>query len=210
MPAKSYFAAAFPEPWRILGVQLKPFSLGHYIKLRQLGNAFVSDSASTATLPDLLLGIAVCSMSSSPDIATDEFWCWLNEPEKSTILSRLFGKKRLTPAERDFYKWGRKSGDFNLSEKAKLFADYIAAHSEMPAYWTLEENKSKSGAHWSHAVIAGLCSECGYTQLEAYNVPLGKALADYLKACEATGSIRLMSELEADAPAAVLGEANGS
>ena len=74
----------------------------------------------------------------------------------------------------------------------------------------LEENKSKSGAHWSHAVIAGLCSECGYTQLEAYNVPLGKALADYLKACEATGSIRLMSELEAVAPAAVLGEANGS
>ena len=210
MPAKSYFASAFPEPWRILGIQLRPFSLGHYLKLRQLGNAFVSDGASNAAMSDLLLGIAVCSMSSNPDPASDEFWCWLNQPPGSSLFAKLFRRKQLTPAELDVMHWGRVAGKFDLADKAKLFADYIAAHSEVPAYWVLEEAKNTSGAHWSQAVIAGLCAECGYSQWEAYNAPLCKSLADYLKACEVGGAIRLMSDVEAALPATVLGGTNGA
>lgn len=196
MGAKNYFDAAFPAPWQILGVPLKPFSLGHYLKLRQFDSPFVSDETKPAEVGDLLLGILVCSMASHPDPSQDEFYQWWNEPAQFSLWAWMFNKKPMTPAEHQIVGWGRKIKTFDASEKIKLFAEYIKAHSEAPGYWVLEEPKSRSGAHWVHGTIAGLCSQCGYSQLEAYNVPLSKALQDFLKACEDTGAIRLMTEDE--------------
>jgi hypothetical protein len=84
-----------------------------------------------------------------------------------------------------------------LAEKCKLFADYVKEHTTIPAYiHTKEGGGSDSGAHWSHAVLTGLVSQCGYSQLEAYNCALGKCLQDYLKAAEDSGSIRLATPEE--------------
>ena len=159
----SYFEAAYPEPWQVLGVPLKPFSLGHYIKLHRLDCAFVSDETKPATLADLLLGVAVCSMESHPDASKDPFWTWLNraEPEGwlasawyriSRKIAALFKRQLLTPAELDMIRFGRKCGPVNLNEKASLFLDYINAHSKVPAYWESDNSTgNKSGAHWSHS-----------------------------------------------------------
>lgn len=195
---RDYFSAAWPEPWQILGIALHPFSLGHYIKLKQFGNVFVSEKSEVPTIGDLLLGVCVCSMKSHPDPAEDEFWQWWNRPAESTVLSRFFRKQPLRPAERDLIAWGRSARQFDFDEKAKQFAAYITQHSETPRYWIFEEKQDggKSGAHWVHAVIHGLVAECGYSQLEAYNVPVAKALQDYIKACEAQGGVRLMTDEE--------------
>ena len=197
MARKDYFDAACPEKWQILGVQLRPFSFGHYLKLRHFNCAFVADKSASPTLGDLLIGIAVCSMSSNPDPCKDEFWAWWNQPATKSIFATLFRKLPMTPAERQIVKWGKQIGEFDLAEKAKLFADYIRSHTEAPAYWVLEEKGSgKTGAHWSQATITGLVTQCNYTQVEAYNVPMNKALHDYLKAAEESGAIRLMTEEE--------------
>jgi hypothetical protein len=102
-----------------------------------------------------------------------------------------------TPAELEVHNWGRRVGIFDISAKAKLFADYIAKHSECPRYWEEQAGDGKkSGAHWAHAVIHSLTSKCGYTQEEAFNVCLSKALSDYFKHAENEGAIRLMTPEE--------------
>jgi len=207
--ANTYFEAAYPAPWQVLGVPLKPFSLGHYIKLHRLGCAFVADDAMPATLKDLVLGVAVCSMPSHPDASCDPFWNWISRAEPEGWLESrwyklrcklaiLFKSKLLSPAELDMVRFGRRVGVVNLPEKVSLFAEYINAHAKAPAYWEDGADGKKSGAHWSHAMLAALVSKCGYTQEEAHNVPMSKALADYFKYAEGEGCVRLMNQTEAD------------
>lgn len=201
----TYFDAAYPAPWQVLGVPLKPFSLGHYVKLYRLGCAFVADEVKPATLGDLLLGVAVCSMDSHPDPSRDPFWLWLNRAEPEGYWSRLWYRARkkvckgfVTPAELDMFKFGKRIGTIDFGEKARLFAEYIALHSKVPAYWEGDSSGDgkKSGAHWSQAVLHTLTSKCGYTQEEAHNVPLSRALADFFKYAESEGGLRLMTQEE--------------
>lgn len=197
MARADYFRASCPETWQVLGVRLRPFSLGHFIKLYRLGCSFVLDDADRApTLADLVMGVAVCSMSSHPDPARDEFWRWWTTLPPEQSRTRKSRKKQLSPAELELIAWGQRCGKFDLEEKSKLFHDYIRHHSTVPGYWVIDEPKpsQRSGAHWAHRVIAGLTAQCGYTAVEAHNLPVGKCLYDYLLAAEQTGSIRLMSD----------------
>lgn len=207
--SNTYSTAAYPDPWRVLGIQLKPFSLGHYLKLHRLNCAFVADESRTATLGDLLLGVAVCSMDSHPDASRDPFWQWLNRAEPDGLLAAWwyrvrvrvagwFKTKLLTPAEMDIYRLGKHCGNIDFPAKVKLFSDYIGHHSKVPGYWQENTDSKKSGAHWSHAIVQVLVSKCGYTQQEAYSAPMCKAFADFFKYCEGEGGIRLMTQEESD------------
>jgi hypothetical protein len=197
MAAYDYFSAAYPEPWQVLGVKLLPFSFGHYIKLHRLGCAFVASDERGAEIGDLLLGIVVCSMRSHPDPEQDPFWQWLHRELPDGWLNRMLWNLRrikVTPAELEILHWGKRVGVFGLKEKAELFQRYIKIHSEVPPY--VEEPSDvaprESGAHWAQSVIAALVSKCGYSQVEAYNVPMPKAMADFFKQAESDGSIRLL------------------
>ena len=195
-----FFAAAYPEPWQVLGVKLRPFSLGHYIKLSRLGCAFVSDKEEHATLSDLLLGIVVCSMPNHVDQSRDEFWQWLSRTEGGwrwklyKFGQWLRSKPVASPAEHDAFVWGKQIGEVDLPSKVKLFADYLDACSVSPAY--VEENKDTpskpSGAHWTQSVLSALVSKCGYTMEEALNVPISRELSDFIKQAESDGAVRIL------------------
>jgi hypothetical protein len=195
-----FFSAAYPEPWQVLGVKLRPFSLGHYLKLSRLGCAFVSDKEETATLSDLLLGVVVCSMPTKPVVEDDPFWQWLGRQRGGwrhriySIIQRLRRKPAASPAEYDAFLWGKRVGEIDLPGKVKIFADYIEQHSAAPAY--VEEHKTIapkiSGAHWTQSVLSCLVSKCGYTMEEALNVPVSRALSDFLKQAESDGAVRLL------------------
>jgi len=198
----NYFDAAYPEPWQVLGVNLKPFSLGHYVKLYRLGCAFVADEVKPATLGDLLLGVAVCSMDSHPDPAKDQFWQWLNKPEPEgwrKWAGRLFKRLGLTvpsPFEIEMALFGKKVGNVKISDKIELFKKYVDAHSRSPAYWDMKPNEGGAGGHWAQSLAHVLTRDCGYTQEDVYNVPLSRALADFFKHAEGEGVVRLMTQEE--------------
>lgn len=209
MASFNYFTAAYPEPWQILGVNLKPFSVGHFIKLKRLGCAFVAEDSTPATIGDLLLGIIVCSMSSDPDPEQDEFWRWYHRESPhgiygglmwrlKKVAARILGKQMLTPAEYDVYQFGRRVGQFDLEEKCKLFQRYVADNTIALPHWIEppKGDEKKSGAHWVHSMVSCLSSHCGYSAKEAYNTTFAKALADYLKHAESNGIVRLMTEEE--------------
>ena len=53
-----YYQAAVPDGWQILGVKLRPLSLGHLILLKRYGSAFVVGGIPTEA--DLVLTYRVC------------------------------------------------------------------------------------------------------------------------------------------------------
>jgi hypothetical protein len=170
MDAADYFTAIMPEPFQILGLRLRPFSLAHYQLLRRFGCAFVSETEAAATTPDLIFGVLACSMVPS------EFLAW-------TITDDYESEVRI---------WGEKIGVVDVNAKAKLFKDYIEAHSVIPKYWE-ERSGGSSGAHWSQCVEVMLRSKLGWTTQDLETKPLSQAFADYFKHAENEGAVKLMT-----------------
>jgi len=102
-PAQGYAVAALPDPYRILGLRLKPFCLGHYLLLQRFNCAFVASEPQPITREDVLLGVLICSM-------------WNNE-----FLEFISGKGFWSEVR----KWGKRVGIFDLTAKAGLFQRYL-------------------------------------------------------------------------------------
>lgn len=166
----AFHLEAVPEPCRILGLRLKPLSLGHYILMQKFQCAFVADTPTAATLDDLLLGVLICSMSYA------EFLEFLDQEDFNA----------------EILEWGRRAGAFDLNEKSRRFLDYIKAGSALPPYWE-ESPGTAGGGHWSLALKVALTSELGYTHDEALNLPLVEGFLDYFKLAENRGLVRLMT-----------------
>lgn len=184
-----YFKRAIPEPFRILGLALKPLSLGRYRLLSRFGCSFVAESEGKAGVADLLLGCVICSMQvdeflQSLDAGTlaREIRRWSRSVCPMPWLGRLpwIGKH-----------W-RATHHFDAVEKILLFQRYLEEGSKMPLYWDSGEGKA-SGAHWSHAMETVLRGELGWTRDEINEEPLTKAMADYFKYAESQGMITLMT-----------------
>lgn len=198
--ANNIFRASLPDPFCVLGLTLKPFSLGHYYNLTRHGCAFVSEKHEQATVDDLIFACLVCSMT------FDEFNAWLNMPPltvaarvREVLKSRswrevvvsLSGSKPML----DVVRWGRKFGVFSVAEKAELFCRYLAEHSKQPRIW-IEKESDGSGSHWAHNIFVTLTGQLGFTREQALNIPLREALLHFYKHAENMGIVRLMTDEE--------------
>lgn len=199
----AYEVAAFPEPYTILGVKLKPFSLGHFQILRRLKSPFVDDETKTASSGDLILGVIICSRTYA-----DAEALILDLEQLETLAQAMAsetGEASIDASDsRDSDEW--------VIKKIQLFNEYITKGSAMPGYF---ENPIDGGVpmnmrqHWSQNVYLSLISDCGYTREEAMNAPLSKAFFDHLAFLEKQGAIQIMSQQEIDALNAVGKESNG-
>ena len=196
--AADYFTATMPEPWQILGLRLRPFSLGHYKLLRRFDCAFVAEESREGTRADLLLGVLCCSM------LVDEFAKLVCNPAKlkwfSWLREWLYCSRFNLPMpvnelDAQLRLWGRKIKWFNLESRVNMFKEYIAQQSVVPKYWE-EKTSDVSGAHWSQCLEVTLRSNLGWTQADIDTQPLSKAFADYFKYAENEGAIKLMTQDE--------------
>lgn len=174
----AYQNAALPEPYRILGRKLLPFSLGHYMLLRRFDCAFIADEERIPELADLIFGVLICERNYRQGERL------VNDADAFTKASHELGKSN----EGIEY--------LGLIEKIKLFKDYIKDGSQMPPYWNESRETRISGQHWSQSMLVSLMSELGYSRIDALNAPLTQVMADYLALAENNGSIRLMTESE--------------
>jgi hypothetical protein len=186
-----YFARAIPDPYRILGLQLLPLSVGRYRLLKRFEVAFVADGEASAGISDLLLGVLICSMR------VDEFMEFSTSPNFKRDIRRW--SKRVFPkswicALPFCGKWWRRTRGFNVLEKIALFQHYIADAKKIPHYTTRENSPRTNSGHWSHCIEICLRSELGWTQEEINEEPLSKALADYFGFAESRGMISLLSD----------------
>lgn len=188
----AYFTAAIPEPFRILGLKLKPLSLGRYRLMRRFDCAFVADEARSATAADLILGVLICSMRCDDFlkfIESDKFGSEIKKWGKRVSSSPLIG------AIPWIGKWWRKRHGFNIIEKIVLFKRYVEEGSTMPDYIE-EKEPGSSGAHWFQAVETALKGQLGWRAEDINEEPMTKAFLDYFTWAESQGAIRLMTESE--------------
>jgi hypothetical protein len=194
----AYFQRAFPEPYRILGLSLRPMSLGRYRLLKRFDCAFVAEEEARAQLGDLIIGVLICSMR------CDEFLEWAGSKDFAQDVSqwgdRILGMGflgipgRMGLINPPFGRWWRKRHGFNVVEKMQLFNRYISEANKLPAFLQEEGDNSASGAHWTQSMEVALRGELGWTKEEIDEEPLSKAIADYYKWLENQGAIQLLSD----------------
>jgi hypothetical protein len=194
------FSAAIPEPYQILGLRLRPLSLGRYRLLRRFSCAFVSDESTTAAIADLLLGVAVCSMR------CDEFLKCVDDGTYSEFLKRWAKRIGATPPWYLRGKYGRilsltfigkhwrKNHSFNFVEKMELFKNFIAESQNFPNYAATQTSDTVITSHWSTVLEISLRSELGWTNEEINEAPLSKAISDHFRHLESQGLVRIFDE----------------
>lgn len=202
MDTPSEFIAAIPEPVQILGLKLRPFSLGHYRLLRRLGCKFVADESTTADIGDLLLGVAVCSMRVEeflPAFESGEYFKFVRAWSRRINANPppwLRGKYGRILSSTKLGKRWRKNHSFNFVEKMQLFKNYISDAQKLPTYITAEPSTHATTAHWSTSVEITLRSELGWTLEEINEAPLAKALSDCFRHMEQQGLVRIFTDEE--------------
>jgi len=170
VPPPAYAIAALPDPYRVLGLRLRPFSLGHYLLMQRFGCNYLADDPAAATREDLLLGVLICSMRH------DEFLAFIEQPN----------------FQKECRAWGKKVSLFDFPEKDALFSAYLKASLTEPDY--IELNPSEGAGDWAQNLKMCLTTRLHHSEAEALDMPLSKALADYYKLAESEGSLRLITD----------------
>lgn len=163
-----YPQASVPEPVQVLGLELKPFCLGHALHLERFGSAF--GNAATAIVPelgDLVLAVIICAHSYEGFLEFIRADDWRQQ----------------------IAEWARACGPFDVAEKSRLLQAYILTASQQPAV-VFESEGQPSGAHWIQSVKVTLI-ELGYTPGEAMNLPLAQAFHDFYKSAENAGVLKI-------------------
>ncbi len=189
----TYFSRVLPEPFRILGLQLLPLSLGRYRILKRFDSPFVADAPAGAHLDDLILAVLICAMR------CDEFLEFIQAPTFTRDVRRWSG--RICP-----HAWlgclpfigprWRARHSFNYLEKIALFQQYLADAQRIPRFTRLADSTQTSSSHWSHSIEVALRSELKWSEEEINEAPLSKALADYFALAERDGSLTILSDAD--------------
>lgn len=189
------FKAAVPEPFQILGLRLKPLSLGRYRLMQRFNVGFVLESLSGFEFGDLILGVLICSMR------VDEFLRWIDSPKWTKDVGRWSRKicpspwmGRL-PLIGDYH---RKRHSFNFLEKIQLFSRYVAEGSACPKFWNESEGNQTCASPILLRIESTLRSEIGWTAEEVNEQPMTKAFSDWITYMEGQGHIRLMTDDETE------------
>lgn len=173
----AYHDAAIPEPFRVLGLSLKPFTLGHQLLLERFESSFALGSTKEPTYEDLILSVFLCSFT------------WERAVK---VLSSRFLKLRLKL-------WGWFCGSFDVAEAMDFFARYLGAHSKQPDYWVEQKSgPSNSGVPFIQFLKVKLEQDLGYTEAEALGTPYQIAIWNYLTFLESKGVIKFVSQADLD------------
>jgi len=164
-----YFTTVLPEPFTILGKELKPLSIGHLLILHRLDCIPVEDNEK------LFMACLVCSTeaTSLDDIFNDR---WLNFK---------------------IWLWQFRLGKIDWLKCHELWTEYFTLHMEMPSYESRHEgssNDTPSGTPFLQQLKATLQAKLNYTPQEALAVPIQQAVWDYLSLHELEGNIDVLDK----------------
>jgi hypothetical protein len=182
MKFSAYVDSCIVEERVILGLTLRPLSIGHYLWGKKLECGFFNDEENAqVTVEDLLAGLLICSMTFG------EFAEFIESPDSTQEITRW---------GRQVKKLCKNDKAFNIFLKIKEFEDYVRKGSEMPKFSVNNQNSGKSGAHWAMSLIHVLTSKLNYSRDEALNMPLKLAFAEYCKYAETENAITLLNPIE--------------
>ncbi len=171
----SFYEAFINTSHKVLGENLKPFSLLHYLHLEAIDSPLIkliNGDTVDLTKKDLELACIVCASSSE------------NIVERITSIN--FCKKI--------------SFKFYSFRKAQLkFLAYLKDYVSMPQTWEEEGEATKLGSPWIIARLLFLMKNTNFTEREILEMPLGKVFWYSASLGELLGGAKIMSEEEKSA-----------
>lgn len=201
MAQEEFYLAHEPEPTRILGVDLRPYSLGHIILLSRLGSSFVLGGEPTLD-----------------DLAVTVFFCSLSYEEGRSVLctgkvdvQTRWGIRRLS-LDDAMARWHRRIGEFDFSEKVKEVEAYMKAGSRHPMV------SSKHGYNpdtlacdcpFVQEVKVVLMSRMHFKEAEILDRPWSKCLWDYYTLLMIDGDLRIVDGTAIESAQSVADELQG-
>ena len=207
-----YLTALLPDPVRVLGLTLRPFSLGALNMLqRKKCTSFVdgfhkSPESIINYVSDFLTTVLVCSM-------TYEEMREADEQDVITLCERIVYKDKTF---REFYKkavfssyvqrWNEEiekacsDNSINMLQEMAKVQEYIKQSFAGPDSYPIENDKDntfRSGAPWEQSLRDFLLTK--YTVSEAMNLPLALAFWEWSKEAENNKQISIKTDDDMDA-----------
>lgn len=167
---------ALPEPHTILGVRLRPLSVGHLLYLARFGIADVDDAGK------LITALLVCSRR------VEEIQPALEDPWLKLKMNVWLW--RASKISFPFF-WLR--GGINWREKFALWDAYRAAHTRIPLTATRREGSGfQSNIPFLQHLKVTLQSKLNYSPSEALDCPFSAAVLDYYTLHEIEGAVEIL------------------
>ncbi len=170
-----YQAAVAPDGWQILGVRLRPLSLGHLILLHRYESAFVTGGLPSPA--DLVMSVLICSRTYEDALDLIESGQFKRETKKLEKALRLCG---------------------DVKARSSWFCDYLEEGLSGPRLWTKEGGGQNLGAPPEQVVKVALMSKLGLSETEVLNRPFSLSLWDIATLAEMNGTLKIYSQRDAD------------
>jgi len=172
-----FYESFIPEPWTILGLELKPFSLGHYILLGRIKSPLILGGP--VGLPDILVAVLFCSKTfkESVSLLDDRSLIhlvhkWAQELTGSNSWAVILGIK--------------KAATIDWTSKIDLFASYMSDGCKMPNIHYQESDAKDVNIPTPQLVKITLQMKLGFRECEIMDRPWSLCLWDFttIKAIE--------------------------
>lgn len=185
--ARHFYESAIPEPFTILGLRLRPLSLGHLILLNRAESAFVTGQGAVG-LDDLAFAVLICSRTYEDGIAA------LDDPDLPIELWRWGRRLTGQAGWLGWLPWRYKPID--LKEKVGLFSSYMAEGLKCPGYYADQAKATPIDAPSYQVVKAVLLSKLNLTESEILNRPWRLCLWDFLTIRAVEGQLNFVDNDE--------------
>lgn len=150
----NFLAALAPEPFRVLGQDLRQLSFGHVVLMHRIGIDVVD------SVEDLFAAVQICSRSFADGL---QYIQALATPIGYANLEAQAEEAQALDMERAFSAWG----------------EYLQEHTQKPEYCAVDGPKSERGAPFLAQLRHVLLSSCNYSPEYLMDAPYGQCLWDY-------------------------------
>lgn len=184
--AYSFSSAIFPSDFIVLGIKLRPFSLGSLIILEKYSSPIVSSNEVDLNLVDgiynFLFGLVICGQTYEQNLLMLENIELLNNTMKQVTDNMLINM--------DLEK------GWNIFDKMNIFKNYIDYHMDIPIFTEQNENKElPSGTDWKTNIFITF-KKMGYTETEILNMNFKKLFYEWCSWAESEGGIKVWNKYE--------------
>jgi hypothetical protein len=175
--------ALLPVCWTVCGVRLRPFSIGHYVLLKNVGNPMLDQEE--PELPDddkicwFLQTLLICASDYKSNMAM------LEDPDShretmDKLVDNLLANMKADP-------------NWNLFEHLRNFNRYVNWYMDVPIYFKEREGSKglPSGIDWIQNLFMVML-KAGYSEDEILDMNFKKLLYLWCSHAESEGAIKVI------------------
>jgi hypothetical protein len=180
---EDFYSAVIQEPTTVMGLRLRPFSLGHVILLGRVKSSFVTEGE-TLSLHDLALSVLICAQTYADGLKL------FSDRNLSKFFTRWHSKLR---GESWVTRIGwRKPVEIDYAQKARELSDYIQKGSKVPDYSYQPADFKEMNCPSVQIVKVTLMRDMGFTEAELMDRPWALCLWDFVTLRALAGHVRMI------------------